>query len=343
MKSLIILLSMLIPMFCSFCRAQGLTVKSVTLQPTDLTAKVKPVILNNSGDNDTCALIKIKVGDLKGLQFTNPTQYIGDVTYADGVYMLYKSSLQSRLISYQHADYEPGQIDLGEYGYRRLKGGKTYLVVMEAPIKGIGKNIVVLRVFPNTATVTFNSQVSVPSQSGVYEFPVADGTYNFSVRAPDYEPSSGSITVANGETNTQSLRLKPITHEVEVTCNISKAHVFVDNIDYGRVGVLRMPQGNHLLRVQAEGYLDTERTVAINSTTHHIDFQLKKNQNVVNIHATPVTIISDSRNIYKNNKKLEGWKSGTPVKFMPGEYMLSDDRGNTKIINVGTVPMKVTL
>ena len=101
--------------------SQELEIKSVSLQPSDKTAIQQPVLDSNG---DTCALIKLKV-NLQGLQFTNKTQYVGDVKYVDGCYCLYKSPHLSRMISFQHPDYLPGQIDLSDYGYRRLKGGKT--------------------------------------------------------------------------------------------------------------------------------------------------------------------------------------------------------------------------
>lgn len=322
-----------------FIAAQELTVKSVSLQPSDMTAKNTPVLDLNG---DTCALVKIQV-DLEGLQFTNKTQYVGDVKYVNGTYLLYKSPHLSRMISYQHADYLPGQIDLSDYGYKRLRGGKTYLVVMEAPVRGIGKSLVVLKVQPATATVTFNNRQLPASATGVYECPVGEGTYSYLVESPDYKEYRASVTVAKAETKTQSIRLQPITHSVNVNCNVSDAHVFVDNIDYGRVGKVLLPQGQHSIRIQAEGYLDIEEAVTVSATTGQLTYRLKKNENRIDIHATPVTIISASKRIYKNNKELKGWRSGVAIKFMPGTYLISDDDGNEREIKVGTKPMKVEL
>lgn len=323
-----------------FCSAQELVVKSVTMLPGDKTAIEKPVLDSNG---DTCAVVKIRIGNIQGLQFTNKTQYVGDVKYENGDYLLYKSISISRMISYQHPDYIPGVIDLSEFGYKRLKSGKTYLVTMEAPVTGIGKCIVALKVQPQTASVTFNNRLAQASGTGIYEFPVSAGTYNYIVEAPDFSSKSGSVTVEQGDTKTVTIRLSPITHEVAIICNVSTAHVFVDNVDYGTVGRLSLPQGLHHIRIQADGYLDVENQETISANTSQLSYRLKKNENRIDIHATPVTITSKSKSIYKNNKKLEGWVSGNPVMFMPGEYMLSDDEGNSKIIKVGTTPMRITL
>jgi hypothetical protein len=339
MRKKLFVISILLITFLTNSYSQNLVVKSVSLQPTDQTAIKKPVVTANG---DTCALIKIKL-NLEGLQFTNNTQYVGDVKYENGEYLLYKSIYISKSISYQHPDYLPGVIDLSEYGYRKLKGGKTYLVTMEAPVAKIGKSIVAIKVQPTTANVSFDGKLADMSDDGIYEFPVGAGTYRYVVQSPDFISKSGAVTIEEDATKTLSVRLIPITHVIDVSCNISHAHVYVDNIDYGKVGKLSLPQGDHHVRVQADGFIDEERTVAINNSTQQITFQLKKNENRIDIHAIPITIISTSKNIYKNNKKLEGWTSGSPVKFMPGEYMLSTDGGKTKIIKVENTPFEVVL
>ena len=324
---------------CLGSYSQELVVKSVSLQPDDKTAIQQPVL---DANGDTCALIKLKI-NLQGLQFTNKTQYVGEVKYADGVYYVYKSPNLSRMISYQHPDYVPAQIDLSDYGFRRLKGGKTYLALLEAPVKGLAQSIIVLKVFPLSSELTFDNKKIPLSENGVYEFPVSEGVHNYVVEEPNHHPSRSSISVGKNESKTQAIHLQPITHSVDVACNITGAHVFLDNIDYGKVGRHNIPQGKHVIRIQADGYLDVEETVDINASTPKLTYSLKKNENRIDIHATDVTIISSSKRIYKDNKEIKGWKSGSVVKFMPGSYMLSDDDGRQKIIEVGTTPMKVVL
>ena len=330
---------LLLTLFCIGSYSQELVVKSVSLQPADKTAIQQPVL---DANGDTCALIKLKI-NLQGIEFANKTQYVGEVKYADGVYYIYKSPNGARFISYQHPDYVPGQIDFSDYGYRRLKGGKTYLALLEAPVKGMVKSIVVLKVFPLSSVVTFDNNKVPLSENGVYEFPVSEGVHNYVVEEPNHQPLRSSISVGENDKKTQAVHLQPITHSVNIQCNISNAHVFLDNIDYGKIGQHNVPQGEHIIRIQADGYLDVEETVDINASTPKLTYSLKKNENRIDIHATDVTIISSSKRIYKDNKEIKGWKSGSVVKFMPGSYMLSDDKGEQKIINVGTTPMKVVL
>lgn len=332
-----------IVLFCcfwgSYVVAQSLTIKNVSLQPNDKTAFLSPCLDSNG---DTCALIKIKIPDVKGIEFPNKSQYIKS-TYDDGVYLIYMPTI-SRRLDYRHASYLPGQIDLGEYGYRRLKAGKTYMVQMEAPLNKNEGSLLILKVSPVGARLSFNGARQGLSSTGVYEFPLREGTYSYAASMDDYAPFDGSIQIGKDENKTIAIDLKPIMHSVKVNCNVGDAHVFVDNVDYGEVGMLSLPQGEHHIRIQGDGYLDAEENVNIQSNMGPLSYSLKKNKNIKEIHATPVRIYTNSPKVYKNNKEIRDWeKSGDVVLIMPGKYEISDYGGNIKRIEVGTDSMSVYL
>lgn len=318
--------------------AQTITIKSVALQPSDKSAIQQPCLDYNG---DTCALMKIKTDNLEGIEFSNPNQFI-KATYADGVYSVYLPEM-SRKLDFKHKDYMPVQLDMADYGYRRLRKGKTYLVVLDAPKKTNLKSSVILKIEPQTAVVTFDKKVLELSDNGTYEIPVTSGTFSYMVKADNYQLKEGSISVGKSEVKTISVRLVPITHEVLVGSNVDKARVFVDNIDYGQVGKIRIPQGEHNIRVQAEGYVDLEKKVSVEASTGPLSFILKENKRTTHIHATPVTIYSNSSNVYKNNKRIIEWSNGAAIMFMPGKYLLSDDNGSKKVIKVGSEPIVVKM
>ena len=323
-----------------FCQvsAQNITVKSVSLQPTDKTA-IEQLCLDKNGD--TCALVKIKTPNLEGIQFSNPNQYI-KVSYTGGIYSVYVPAI-SRKLDFLHKDYMPVQLDLADYGYRRLKKGKTYLVVLDAPKISDLKSSVVIKVEPKNAAVLFDGKQYEANSNGTIEIPVAEGKYTYAVSAANFRSQNGTFTIGKSEAKTITAKLQPILHEVIVGSNIEKARVFVDNMDYGNVGKLFIPQGLHKIRVQADGYVDLEKEVDVSAATGSLPFVLKENKKVTHIHATPVTIHSKSTNIYKNNKKIKEWTNGATIMFMPGKYMLSDDEGKTKKIEVKDLPMDVSL
>lgn len=323
---------------CVCAESQTITIKSVTLLPSDKTAILEPCIDNNG---DTCALLKIKTDNLEGFEFSNPNQYI-KATYVDGIYFVYLPEL-SRKLDFMHKDYMPIQLDMTDYGYRKLRKGKTYLVVLDAPKKTDLNSSIILKIEPHTAIVTFDKTKLDPSVNGTYKIPIPPGTYSYSVSAGNYQSKEGSISVVKNEVKAIPIRLIPMTHEIIVGSNVDKARVFVDNIDYGQVGKIIIPQGEHNIRVQADGYVDSERNVSVSASIDSLSFILKKNKQTTHIHATPVTIYSRASEIYKNNKKIKGWSNGNTIMFMPGKYLISDDVGNTKNIVVGSEPMEVKL
>ena len=235
------------------------------------------------------------------------------------------------------------QIDMADYGYRKLRAGKTYLITLDAHRVSELKGSVFVKVEPKNSKIIIDEQNYYANTNGTIELPIASGRHHYTILADNYTSQNGDFTIGKSEAKTLTIKLQPIMHEVLVGSNVGNARVFVDNLDYGGVGKLLIPQGNHTIRVQADGYVDEEIDVSINSYTGSLSFFLKENKKITHIHATPVTIYSNSSCIYKNNKKIKEWENGKPVMFMPGKYELSDDRGNTKKIVVGDEPMEVEL
>lgn len=320
------------------CSAQTMTIKSVSLQPSDMAAVQNPCF---DMEGDTCALVKIKTDNLEGIVFTNPNQYI-KTSYSDGTYYVYVPAVVRKL-DFQHKDFMPMRLDMADYGYRRLKGGKTYQIILETVSMIDLKSTVILKVEPKNSKLLFDKKSLGLNSNGIYEIPVTEGVHKYTVSATNYQTLTNSVTVGKTEAKTITVQLQPIMHEVLVRSNVSKARVYVDNIDYGGIGKKQIPQGMHKIRVQAEGYIDMQQDIDVNAKTGSISFVLKENKKVAHVHATPVTIISSSSSVYKNNKKIKDWHSGATILFMPGKYLISDDNGNTKKIKVESTPLTVVL
>ncbi len=325
----------------TLCTAQTptITIKSVTMQPSDNSA-IEHVVTDINGD--TCALLKIKVDGLEGLEFPNHNQYV-ETNYIDGIYYVNVPYTAGRKLDFQHKDYLSGTIDMQEYGYRRLKSGKTYLITLDAPRVNELKSSVTLKVEPTDATVIFNGERQGQNSNGIYEFRVGQGNYSYEVKKSDYKLKSGVIDVGKTEAKTMSIRLEPFMHRCQVKGNVSSAHVLIDNIDYGTVGTMLLPQGRHDIRIQADGYIDAVFENYHIASSMTIPFTLEKNVNYTHVHATPVTIISSASAVYLDNKKIEGWISGKPVMLMPGKYLLTDDNKSKEKIIVGSEPITVEL
>ena len=317
---------------------QSLRIKNISLQPNDMTAIIQPCL---DANQDTCALLKIKTDHLGGVQFPNHSQYIKS-SYSDGIYSVYMPAI-SRKLDIQHKDYLSIQLDMSNYGYKRLRKGKTYLVILEVPKINDLKSSLIIKVEPRFSTIILDEQEFVSSPNGTFKFSISPGNHTYMVSSPNYYSKNGSVLVGNAEVKTMTVKLQPIMHKVLIGSNVDNARVYVDNLDYGGVGKLLIPQGNHTIRVQADGYVDEEKDVSINSYTGSLSFVLKENKKVTHIHATPVKIYSYSSSVYKNKKRIKDWTNGATIMFMPGKYMLEDDDGNTKKIEVGTEPLEIHL
>lgn len=321
-------------------QAQELKVKNFEPLPNDKTAVKQPCQDNN---NKNCALIKIRTDNVKGFVFPREDHYKELYNENEKSYFIYLSVDYPKLYI-DHPDYHGISINFDDFDVLEegLEEGKTYSLTLDVPAT-VGNTMIVIKVQPTSAKLFFNNEYAAHSPEGIYKFPVSPDTYNYSIQADDYTPTKGSVSVEKGETKTVTKRLVPIMHEVNVNCNVGGAQIYVDNVTYGTVGKVRLPQGRHTIRIQKEGYIDCSEDVTISSNTGTISFNLKKNKNVKEIHATPVTIYSKSNStkIYKNYKVIKEWKNGATIMFMPGKYLLTDDKDNEYELKVSDKPITV--
>lgn len=324
----------LLPLFLSLgticAKAQELRINSVEHMPHDLSAVNNPVLDSNE---DTCALLIINTPGIRGLEFPNKNQYSRAISLGS-TYYVYISPLAGRRLDFRHESYLPIQLDIQDYGIRRLKGGNTYIVELKEIAEAAEVNKIIVNVKPTNSEVYIDGLLIDKKENGKYEIDTSDGMHQYSVKSPYYESQQGAIYLAPLEVKVLSVNLKATYQNMNVNCNVKNAHIFVDDIDYGRVGKIALPQGMHYIRIQADGYVDDERTMEISPAVLSINCELKENKEIKHINPVAITVVTNSAHIYKNNKRIKGWKKGTPVMMMPGKYELSDGYGHFKRIIV---------
>lgn len=322
--------------------AQEIKVVDCYILPNDKTAEENPRL---DGNGDPCALLKIKTNDIQGLTFPNRNQYQGEAEYNNGIYYVYIPMICHRL-TFAHSDYQQGVIDMSEFGYKKnIKGGKTYEIVLEAP-KAIKGNYVSIKVAPVIAgcKVVFDGNASMLPDNGIVEFTCSPGSHRYRVEAANYEAVNGSVTVTDGVVPV-SVQLQPTTVPVTFKCNVD-ANVYVDDINYGKVGLLNIPIGDHKIRLVCKGYKDYESSLSINSDVPLLSFEMEKNKGKqIDIHPVKVTIHCKTESLYKNNKKMDDWHgSGSVILLMPySKCRISDDYGNGAILTVGREDMTISM
>ena len=114
--------------FSGIISGQEITVKSMELLSSDLTARTHPRL---DGNDEPCALIKVIVPSVEGMQFEG--WVIGNVEYRPGEYQIYVPS-GTKKITFRHPNYAPGVIQFA----LPIEGKCTYRVVLDVPQKSKG-------------------------------------------------------------------------------------------------------------------------------------------------------------------------------------------------------------
>lgn len=326
---------------CVRVHAQELVVKSCELNPDNDYATKYPKVF----DDEQCAVLIIKTPHIEGLTFPMQSQHVGDAIYKDGNYYLYMVNTAYRL-SIRHKDYQPFELDMkANYGIR-VKSGKTYELELDKveAANNSGTCVAQFKISPILpGTVTFDGvSLDIPSD-GIVEFKHTPGTFAYKVHVDNYRDEMGSIELQQG-TEAKNVRLRPLTAEVIVGCNVSNAKVFVDNVEYGKPGHLLLPLGEHEISLRAMKYIDQTRKVNVTKETRSLGFNLQKNRGeTIEINPTPIRIYCNSKRLFKNNKEVKGWYSGAVVLFMPGvKCSLSDDADNHCNFTAGDTPKTYT-
>lgn len=320
--------------------AQEFVVESCKHNPNNPYAKQHP----RSWDDVPCGVVIIKTPNIEGISFPSRKQYVGDISYKDGNYYLYMSDGAYRL-TMQHKDFQPFNLNMKEQYDIRVTGGETYEIVLgkkDAPGRS-GSPIVMFKITPIVkGTIVCDEEEKPIPPDGKVTFSHPMGQAKYTIKAENYKSATGIVNISQA-TVAKNVHLRPLTTAVTLQCNEGDARVFVDNIDYGKVGDLQLPLGEHHIRVQAEGFIDADRIVQIDKTTTTLSFSLHKNENRVEIHPTPIRIYGTTHRLYKNNKEIEGWRSGDIVLFLPGKTCrLSDDDDNGCMFKAGTEPKSYT-
>lgn len=348
MKQIIIMLTCLLLMPAAMM-AQELKVADAQLAQDDNTAIKQQV--KDINDN-VCALVKIDAGGLQGLAFPNKNEYIS-TTQKDGLYYVYIPGSFYKL-TLQHEKYPRLEINFKDQFGIKFKSGKTYHVKLDVPSTArVDKSDVYINVYPSAAQLVVNGDMLPADEDGKYQFQAEQGNYAYQVTADGYEARKGSFSINSPTSKTISVRLQPILVTVTMQCNRKDATAFIDGVNYGSVGTLKVPQGKHSLRVADDGYIDYQETIDFQNDKV-IPVTLSKNTNVKDVHAVEITVMTTSKRIYKNNKLVREYEKipgGYVIQLMPNKsadkvekYEISDGKSNHAIVSVRqNEPQTITL
>ena len=326
---------------CVSVSAQELRVDKVTLLETDNEAEMKP---RYDGNDEICALLKVYVNDLPGLKFASG--YVingGNIIYKGGYYAVYVAN-GIRTIMFKHDDYLPITINFKNDFKTSIKGGKTYRV--DVSTVGMVKKTtqtVAFNMIPREGSILINGEKHLVSE-GMLQLELNPGNYSYTASADYSQAKEGTFTITDediSEVREIPLMLKPIMANVNFSCNVPTARLYINNSDKGEPGMKSLPMGKHRIRVKAEDWKDFAQEVIIDRTEGQELVVTMQPKSVVSI--TVKVNGTKTPFLFIDNKEVKGWKNGEPFKVRTGRHLITVTNGesyssSTKEKKVKVVP-----
>ena len=264
-----IVLTLLLCLCITSVSAQNYSVKSVSYRQSDLKARTEQRM---DANGKPCAIVRVGIVGIKDLTFPDA---VGDVKYSLGEYVVYVSEGLQKF-NYTNANGKvSGSITFDDYGLE-VETQKVYSVTFESENH---MRAAVFSVQPDSAKLTFNNEVVPLDKEGMAIIEKPIGEYSYTVEAKGYISQSGTVRLTEDEiTTTTTSVLEQIQYPFTISCSPENASLFIDNIPYGAANQaydLKLPDGQHVIRLTAEGYNEHEQTVEIDGkgTMLHVNMQ----------------------------------------------------------------------
>lgn len=181
-----------------------LDVESFKVLQTDMDARIQAPVEDQNGEK--CALIKV-TSNVKGLVFESPAMGIVKQEVVRGEIWVYIPA-ESRAVTITHNDFPPFR------GYQypvRIESATVYEMKITGHRENEGKvssnaQMLTLNVNPASASLYIDDE-EMPTENGLFTAMMPKGTHTYRIEAKDYEPTSGTIDLADQQW-VRSIRLK---------------------------------------------------------------------------------------------------------------------------------------
>lgn len=260
-----LIISILLLHFTILGYGQSLTDVSFELSPTDLEAKIRPVL---DGNGEPCALIKVVVPPhLENLVFES--NYIVKTEYREFEYFVWVADGTKKL-TLKHKDYS----SINKKFDSPLKKILTYVWNISVPEPEAQKYEVAF------STNVKNAEIIVDgiSYGNASTINLEEGSHTINVSADNYVPVNRQIQVT--ETSTQyDFILDPVEKEyysLTVKTNSNKSKLYVDGVSMGKCGVpVKVSKGNHTIKIKTSSFKPIEQDFYIGQD-EELCFELDK-------------------------------------------------------------------
>lgn len=244
-----LIISILLAHLAILSYGQSLTDVSFELNPTDLEAKIRPVL---DGNGEPCALIKVVVPPhLENLVFES--SYIVKTEYREFEYFVWVADGAKKL-TLKHKDYSP----INKKFDSPLNKNLTYVWNISVPEPKAQIFDVAISINAKNAEIIIDG-ISYGNASTVK---LEEGPHDIIIDADNYVSENRQIQVT--ETSTQfDFILDPVEKEyysLLVMTNSDKSKLYIDGVSMGKCGVpVKVAKGNHSIKIKTSSYKTIEQ------------------------------------------------------------------------------------
>ena len=281
--------------------SQDLAVADFSLDETDLTANLDGTTKYDQ-NGEKCALIKIFT-TATGLTFDVGSLGVVDIIQKPGEIWLYVPH-GVRRVTINHSqlgmcDYTfPTSIVKARTYRMRLVAGQVQTTVRKA----VTSQYVIFKVSPLKGSVEINGQMFDVVDGGA-SVRLPFGTYDYTVRAPRYNPMSGKVTVNDPQNkHTVSVSLEPAFASVTMSVD-ADAEIWINDQKRGtRTFTGELSYGTYLVECRQQGHRSSQQEITLTKENAGQQISLPKPTPIygsIDINSTPI-----EADIYIDDKKI---------------------------------------
>ena len=281
--------------------SQDLAVADFSLDETDLTANLDGTTKYDQ-NGEKCALIKIFT-TATGLTFDVGSLGVVDIIQKPGEIWLYVPH-GVRRVTINHSqlgmcDYTfPTSIVKARTYRMRLVAGQIQTTVRKA----VTSQYVIFKVSPLKGSVEINGQMLDVVDGGA-SVRLPFGTYDYTVRAPRYNPMSGKVTVNDPQNkHTVSVSLEPAFASVTMSVD-ADAEIWINDQKRGtRTFTGDLSYGTYLVECRQQGHRSSQQEIILTKENAGQQISLPKPTPIygsIDINSTPI-----EADIYIDDKKI---------------------------------------
>lgn len=281
--------------------SQDLAVADFSLDETDLTANLDGTTKYDQ-NGEKCALIKIFT-TATGLTFDVGSLGVVDIIQKPGEIWLYVPH-GVRRVTINHSqlgmcDYTfPTSIVKARTYRMRLVAGQIQTTVRKA----VTSQYVIFKVSPLKGSVEINGQMLDVVDGGA-SVRLPFGTYDYTVRAPRYNPMSGKVTVNDPQNkHSVSVSLEPAFASVTMSVD-ADAEIWINDQKRGtRTFTGELSYGTYLVECRQQGHRSSQQEIILTKENAGQQISLPKPTPIygsIDINSTPI-----EADIYIDDKKI---------------------------------------